>query len=116
MDVLKTKLVVENLDLLCDLELNFALPCILPMLEMGHTLITYTQRQDVFICDFFDTMKLGEIKYIGCMPILFVSTRILLSLTLLLFVSIIVDNCPSFGLHMKIRQFVIACQFGILYW
>jgi hypothetical protein len=58
----KTTLVVENLDILCDLELNFALSCILPMLKMGHTLIKYTQRRDVFICDFFDAMKLVEDK------------------------------------------------------
>ncbi len=34
MDAPKNKLVVENLDLLCDLELTFGLPCILPMLEV----------------------------------------------------------------------------------
>jgi hypothetical protein len=38
------------------LELVFALPCIFPMLEMVHTLIKYTQKWNVFICDFFDTM------------------------------------------------------------
>jgi hypothetical protein len=42
MDVLKNKLAIENLDLLCDLELIFALPRILPMLEVVHTLIKYT--------------------------------------------------------------------------
>jgi len=60
MDALKKKLVVENLDLLCDLELIFILPCILPMLEVVHTLIKYTQMWAFFICDFLDAMKLVE--------------------------------------------------------
>ncbi len=44
MDVPKNKLVAKNLDLMCDLELVFGLPCILPMLEVVHKLIKYTQR------------------------------------------------------------------------
>jgi hypothetical protein len=40
----KSKLTWENLDLLCDLELLFGLPCIFPMLEAMHTLIKYAQR------------------------------------------------------------------------
>jgi hypothetical protein len=53
----KSKLVWENLDLLCDLELVFDLSCILPMLKVVHTLIKYAQRQKVFICGFIDAMK-----------------------------------------------------------
>lgn len=56
----KTSLLQKNMDLMCDLELVFGLPCILPMLEVVHKLIKYTQRQNVFICDFFDTMRLVE--------------------------------------------------------
>jgi hypothetical protein len=44
--------VPKNLDLMCDLELVFGLPCILPMLEVVHKLIKYAQRWDVFICEF----------------------------------------------------------------
>ncbi len=44
MDVPKNKLVAKNLDLMCDLELVFGLPCILPMLEVVHKLIKYSQR------------------------------------------------------------------------
>jgi hypothetical protein len=40
----KSELAQENLDLLCDLELVLGLPCILPMLEVVHTLIKYAQR------------------------------------------------------------------------
>jgi len=56
----KNKLAQEYLDLLCDLKLVLNLPCILPMLEMVHTLIKYVQRQDVFICEFIDAMKSNE--------------------------------------------------------
>jgi hypothetical protein len=45
----KSKFARENLDLLCDLELVFDLLCILPMLEMVHTLIKYARRHEVFI-------------------------------------------------------------------
>jgi hypothetical protein len=43
-DAPKSKLAWDNLDLLCDLELVLGLPCILPMLEIVHTFIKYTQR------------------------------------------------------------------------
>jgi hypothetical protein len=61
-DAPKNKLVRENLDLLCDLELVFSLSCILPMLEVVHTLIKYAQKQDVFICEFIDGVKSTEAK------------------------------------------------------
>ncbi len=51
----KSELAQENLDLLCDLELVLGLPCILPMLEVVHTLIKYAQRQNYFICEFMMT-------------------------------------------------------------
>jgi len=56
----KSKLAQKNLDLLCDLELLLNLPCILPMLEVVHTLIIYVQRRDVFICEFINAMKSVE--------------------------------------------------------
>jgi hypothetical protein len=62
MDASKSKHVRNNLDLLCDLELVLGLPCILPMLEVVHTLIKYAQRWDVFICEFLDIMKLAEVE------------------------------------------------------
>jgi hypothetical protein len=58
----KSELVRESLDLWCDFERILALPCILPMLEVVHTLIKYAQRQDVFICEFIDAMKLTKAK------------------------------------------------------
>lgn len=51
MDVPKNKLVAKNLDLMCDLELGFGLPCILLMLEVVHKLIKYTQS-----CDLWDVI------------------------------------------------------------
>jgi len=62
MDAPKSKLVQDNLDLLCDLELVQGLPCILPMLEVVHTLIKYVQRQDVFICKFLDIVKSTRVE------------------------------------------------------
>ncbi len=61
-DAPKSKFARENLDLLCDLELVFGLPCILPMLEVVHTLIKYAQRQDVSICEFIDDVKSTKAK------------------------------------------------------
>jgi hypothetical protein len=40
------------------LDLVLDLPCVLPMLEMVHTLIKFTQRHNVFICEFLDAIKL----------------------------------------------------------
>ncbi len=62
MDAPKSKHAQDNLDFLCDLELVIGLPCILPMLEVVHTLIKYAQRWNVFICEFLDTMKSIEGK------------------------------------------------------
>ncbi len=59
-DAPKSKHAWENLDLLCDLELVFGLPCIFPMFKVVHTLIKYVQRQDVFIYGFIDAMKSVE--------------------------------------------------------
>jgi hypothetical protein len=44
MDAPKANYVSDNLDFLYDLELVMGLPCILPMLEVMHTLIKYAQR------------------------------------------------------------------------
>jgi hypothetical protein len=62
MDVPKKKLVAKNLDLLCDLELAFGLPCILPMLEVVHMLIKYIQRRGILIYDFLDVVKSTKAK------------------------------------------------------
>jgi hypothetical protein len=45
-----------------DLELTLSLPCILPMLEVVHTLINFIQKWVVFISKFLDVMKLIEAK------------------------------------------------------
>jgi hypothetical protein len=43
-NVLKKKLALENLELLCNLELVLGIPCILPMSKMVHTLIKFIQK------------------------------------------------------------------------
>jgi hypothetical protein len=45
-----------------DLELILGLLCILPMLEVVHTLINFIQKWNVFIFKFLDVMKLIEAK------------------------------------------------------
>jgi len=61
-DAPKSKLVREKIDLLCDLKLVLDLPCILPMLEVVHTLLKYVQRRDVFICEVIDAVKSNEVE------------------------------------------------------
>jgi hypothetical protein len=53
----KTKFAHENLEMLCDLELILALPCLMPMLEVIHTFIKYAQHQDAFIVNFVNAMN-----------------------------------------------------------
>jgi hypothetical protein len=43
LDLMKNKIIQDNLVLLNDLELIFGLPCLLPMLEVVHTLIKFVQ-------------------------------------------------------------------------
>ncbi len=116
MDVPKNKLVAKNLDLMCDLELVFGLPCILPMLEVVHKLIKYTQRWDIFICDFLDTVRSLESNIYWFYVNLSISTRILLSLSSLLFTNIILNNCPHLGYTWKWSKFLLLAIFGIWYW
>jgi hypothetical protein len=52
----------SNLQKLLDLELIFGLHCILPLLELVHTLIKYTQGKDVYICDFVEAIKMCRTK------------------------------------------------------
>jgi hypothetical protein len=58
MDVPKSKPMLDNLNLLRHLELVTSLSCILPMLEVVHTLIKYVQRWNVFICEFLDVVSI----------------------------------------------------------
>ncbi len=44
MDMPKKKLVIKSLDILCNMELVFGLPCIFPMLKVVHMLIKHAQR------------------------------------------------------------------------
>jgi hypothetical protein len=39
----------ENLDFLCDFKLVLALPCILPMLEVVHTLIIFAKKRCIYL-------------------------------------------------------------------
>jgi hypothetical protein len=52
----------SNLQKLLDLELIFGFHCILPLLELVHTLIKYTQGKDVYICDFFEVIRMCRTK------------------------------------------------------
>jgi len=58
----KTKFAHENLKMLCDLELILALSCLMPMLEVIHTLIKYAQHQDAFIVNFVDAINFVEVE------------------------------------------------------
>jgi hypothetical protein len=49
-----------NLDLLCNVTTFIGLICILPLLECMQFLSKFAQAQDVFICDFIDTVKACE--------------------------------------------------------
>ncbi len=60
LDSSKTKVAQNNLVLIGDLKLILDLPCLLPMLEVVHILIKFAQRQDVFIVEFADVMKLAK--------------------------------------------------------
>jgi hypothetical protein len=39
------------------------MPCVMPILEVVHSLIKYTQHRDVFIMDFLDAINLAETKH-----------------------------------------------------
>jgi len=110
----KNKLVVKNLDLLCDLELVFGLPCNLPILEVVHKLIKYIQKCDVFIIDFLDAVKSIKVQIYWLYVDPFCTYKDFFSLSLLLFVNIIMNSCPSFGLHVKMKQIFIARHFWCL--
>jgi hypothetical protein len=49
MDAPKNKPLWENLDLLCEFQLVLGLPCILPMLEVVHTLITFAKKRCIYL-------------------------------------------------------------------
>jgi hypothetical protein len=42
-DCVKSKYVHDNFELLCDLDLILGLPCVMPILEVVHSLIKYAQ-------------------------------------------------------------------------
>jgi len=56
-DASRNNTTIENLSLLCDLELILRLHAILSFLNSIHTLIKLTQSHDVFVCDFIDMVK-----------------------------------------------------------
>jgi hypothetical protein len=61
-DHIENEVARSNLQKLLDLELIFGLHCILPLLELIHTLIKYTQGKDVYICDFVEAIKMCKVK------------------------------------------------------
>lgn len=60
-DLNKSKFVCDNLELLCDL-LILGLSCVMPTLEVVHSLVKYVQCQDVFIMDFLDVINLIKVE------------------------------------------------------
>ncbi len=61
-DHIENEVARSNLQKLLDLELIIGLHCILPLLELVHTLIKYTQGKDVNICDFVEAIKMCRAK------------------------------------------------------
>jgi len=47
-----------NFELLCDVNLFISLACLMPMLETIHALIKFTQKMDVFVCDYVVVIKI----------------------------------------------------------
>jgi hypothetical protein len=48
----------HNCDLLCDVGILLALPCVLPQLECVNDLMKFAQTRDVFISDYVATVKI----------------------------------------------------------
>jgi len=59
----KNKSIHDNFELLCDLDLIINMPCVMPILEVVHSLIKYAQHRDVFIMDFLDAINLAKTKF-----------------------------------------------------
>jgi len=106
----KSKFAWGNLDLLCDLELVFGLPCILPMLEMVHTLIKYARKQKVFIYEFIDDAKSTEAKLHRLYVDPFCKYDDYAFNESLLFVNIVVSCCHSLGFHMSLMLIYTCCH------
>jgi hypothetical protein len=58
----KSKSAHDNFELLCELDLIMSMPCVMPILEVVHSLIKYAQHRDVFIMDFLDVINLVKTK------------------------------------------------------
>ncbi len=61
-DAMKNITAIENLSLLCDLELIFGLYAILSLLDCMHILIKFAQSCNLFVCDFIDVMKIYQLE------------------------------------------------------
>jgi len=61
-DHIENEVARSNLQKLLDLELILGFHCILPLLELIHTLIKYTLGKDVYICDFVEAIKMCRAK------------------------------------------------------
>jgi hypothetical protein len=58
---LRNNIAIENLNLLCDLELIFGLHTILPLLKCMHTLIKFAQFHNVFVCENLPTITFYQL-------------------------------------------------------
>jgi predicted RNA-binding protein YlxR (DUF448 family) len=61
-DQIENETIRSNLQKLLNLEFIIALHCILPLLELVHTLIKYAQGRGVYICDFVEAIKMCKDK------------------------------------------------------
>jgi hypothetical protein len=43
---------------LCDIDMIFGLPCILPMFKFVNSLIKFAQGRGIFVCDYIATIKI----------------------------------------------------------
>jgi hypothetical protein len=49
-----------NFELLCNVNLLISLSYLLPMLETIHALIKFAQKQNVFVCDYVQSLKFAK--------------------------------------------------------
>jgi hypothetical protein len=61
-DQIENETIRSNLKKLLNLKFILRLHCILPFLELVHTLIKYVQGRGVYICDFVEAIKMCKDK------------------------------------------------------
>jgi hypothetical protein len=49
-----------NFELICNVNLLISLSCLLHMLETIHALIKFSQKKNVFVCDYVQSLKFAK--------------------------------------------------------